>query len=68
MTSKVEILFMVYRSNGTGTMEKRIMELSDMDIQALGRGNSNQQLKSWMLLQFPGATDVKIQVYNKLLK
>ncbi|WP_294961203.1 hypothetical protein [uncultured Flavobacterium sp.] len=62
MTRKTEVTFMVYRKNGTGTVQKRIFDLTTNEIIACtssGRSKNNE-LMSWARNQFLDAKDVKI--------
>lgn len=59
---------MVYGQNGSGKIEKRIMELSHQDFIACTSSNreKNDQLKSWSKNLFPTSKDVKIQGIKKI--
>lgn len=66
MTVKAEVTFMVYRTNGTGHTEKRIMELTDYDFNACNRADRNEKLKGWLITLFPAAKEVKIQTTRRI--
>ena len=60
---KTEVTFMVYRQNGTGKLETRIMDLTAQDYIACTSSNrrKNPKLLAWGLSLFPSAKEVKIQ-------
>ena len=68
MLVNTEIVFMVYGQNGSGKIEKRILQLSHQDYIACTSSNRNndEKLKNWAKNMFPTAKDVKIQTARKL--
>ncbi|NCP52495.1 MAG: hypothetical protein GW817_09505 [Flavobacteriales bacterium] len=64
MTKTAEITFMVYGQNGTGHIQKRVMELSQQDFTACTRGGEN--LKQWTSTLFPTAKKVQIKSIREI--
>ena len=67
-TVKAEITFMVYGQNGSGKIQKRVMELEHQDFIACTSSNrdKNEQLISWTRTLFPTAKEVKIQTARQI--